>query len=215
MILLAILIPVTLGYGVTGLALALFAAGAAAGFIARGGAGMGFGAGARAGAIFMLFLLTSWALVQFQAQDPSGILSSPWILPFVPYIAGMSDMWDTLFTLTQPLLGGLSATVGGGLFVDLILQIIFPALVAAAGGIVGGSIAGAPKRAPMPTPANPYPTAVPQAYPGGDPYASGNPYPAAGSAAYLCPWCNLKVLPHMEMCWNCGGPLQMPPPPAQ
>lgn len=216
--LLALLVPVVIAYDLTGFALALVGAGVVAAIVARGGGSMGFGAGARAGAIFMLLLLTAWALVEFQGADPSGVLASPWIEPFLPYIVGMASLWDSLLALTQPILGGFAALVGGGLFVDLILQIVFPAVLAGAGGVLGGIIAGKPTMEPMPAGGLPQAGAYPQGYAQAYPQAYPETYsnnPHAGGSAYLCPWCGLKVLPHMEMCWNCGGPLQLPPPPAQ
>lgn len=207
LILIAILVPFTVEYGATGFILSLVVAGVAAGALARGGAGMGFGSGARAAAIFMLFLLTSWALVLFRDQGVSDLLSSQWLQPFAPYILAMATLWDVLTVAMDPYLGGLISMAGGDMFVDLILRIVVTSLAAGFAGALGGAVAGKPRPLPTPTP-NPYDlSAYPQA-------GYGNPRLGDPGAAYLCPWCGLKVLPHMELCWNCGGPLQLPPPPA-
>ncbi len=207
LILLAILVPFTLEYGAMGLILSLVVAGVAAGGLARGGMGMGFGSGARAAAIFMLFLLTSWALVLFRDQGISDLLSSQWLQPFVPYIVAMASLWDVMSAAMDPYLGGIISMAGGDMFVDLILRIVTTSVVAGFGGLLGGAVVGKPRSLPTPGP-SPYDL---QAYPQ---RAYGNPQLGDQSMAYLCPWCGLKVLPHMELCWNCGGPLQLPPPPA-
>ncbi len=208
LILLAVLVPTTRGYEATGFILSLAVAGVAAGALARGGLGMGFGAGARAAAIFMLFLLTSWALVLFRDQGVSDLLSSSWLQPFVPYILAMAELWEGLAAALDPYLLGFINMVGGGMFADLILRIVAPVLVAGFTGVLGGAIGGKPRMAETGITESPeYASAYSQR-----PY--GNPYPGVGMEAYLCPWCGLKVLPHMELCWNCGGPLQLPPPPA-
>ncbi len=169
---------------------------------------MGFGAGARAAAIFVLFLLTSWALVLFRDQGVSDLLSSSWLQPFVPYILAMASLWSAVSTAMDPYLLGFINMVGGDMFVDLILRIVVVSVAGGLAGTVGGAVVGKPKSLPTPPAAGPYDTsAYPQT-------AYGNPQLGGSAAAYLCPWCGLKVLPHMELCWNCGGPLQLPPPPA-
>ncbi len=169
---------------------------------------MGFGAGARAAAIFVLFLLTSWALVLFRDQGVSDLLSSSWLQPFVPYILAMASLWSAVSTAMDPYLLGFINMMGGDMFVDLILRIVVVSVAGGLAGTVGGAVVGKPKSLPTPPAAGPYdPSAYPQT-------AYGNPQLGGSAAAYLCPWCGLKVLPHMELCWNCGGPLQLPPPPA-
>lgn len=208
LVVLALVVPYTLEYGLMGFGLALFLAGITAGAVARGGSRTGMGSGARAAGIFMLLLLISWALVLMQDQGLIDFTSTPEMAEFMPYVLLMETLWERISALLDPVVGILVTMVGGDLLVDLLLKVAAPAVPAAIGGAISGAAAGRPAPRPLPvavTPQQmPYP---PQQYPG-----MSNPGPPP-ELAFLCPWCGLRVLPHMVKCWNCGGPLQIPPPP--
>lgn len=208
LVVLALTVPYTLQYGLMGLGLALFMAGMAAGAVARGGSRTGMGAGARSVAVFMLLLLVSWALLLLQEQGLIDLSATPELAEFVPYVALMESLWERISLLLDPVVGFFVALVGGDLLVDILLKVAFPAIPAAVGGGLTGAVAGRPEPRPIPAAVAPqqapYP---PMYYPG-----TQNPGPPP-ELAFLCPWCGLKVLPHMVKCWNCGGPLQIPPPP--
>ncbi len=208
LIIMVVLVPYALDYGLMGLGLSLFAAGLAAGALARGGASGGLGAGARAAGIFMLILLISWALFLLQDRGLIDFASTPEMAEFVPYVMLMEGLWDQISLTLDPVLQGFIALAGGDLFVDLILHVVAPAIPAAIGGAVSGAAAGRPRPRPLPMAVNPHyvPPYNPQ-------YQAVNPNPTPPAMDYVCPWCGLKVLPHMVQCWNCGGPLQLPPPP--
>ncbi|MFQ5838863.1 MAG: hypothetical protein ACE5HJ_08825, partial [Thermoplasmata archaeon] len=206
---LAIFVPYTLDYGLMGFGLSLFVAGLVAGGVARGGARIGAGSGARAAGIFMLLLLISWALILLGDQGLLDFSSSPEVAEFMPYVVLMEGLWERIATLLEPTLQVFVAMAGGDIFVELLLKVLAPAIPAAIGGAVAGAATGRPEPRPLPVAVNPQ-----YAPPYSPPYYPGNPSPSPPpELAYLCPWCGLKVLPHMVKCWNCGGPLQLPPPP--
>jgi hypothetical protein len=207
LVVLALLVPYTLEFGLMGFGLALFLAGLAAGALARGGPRTGMGAAARAAGVFMLLLLISWALLLLMDQGLVDLTSAPEVAEFVPYFLMMEGLWERISTMLDPVLRVLVDMAGGDLLVDLLLKVLAPAIPAAIGGSISGAMAGRPEPRPLPVAVTaqqaPYP---PQMY-------AGMVERAPPELAYLCPWCGLRVLPHMVKCWNCGGPLQIPPPP--
>ncbi len=229
LVFLGLVVPYALGYGLMAFAAALVFAGVLAGAMARGGARMGAGAGARAAGFFMLLLLLSYAVILLSNQGFFDLNASPEMARLVPYVMLMEGLWSRIGLLMQPVLGQLIALTGGDVFVELLLLVSVPAIGAALGGALAGAVAGRPAARPVPmnmapNPPNPphmHPEYPPGMAPGqtfaqpGDP---GMPPEAAamlpGEMDYLCPWCGLRVLPDMERCWSCEGPLDaLPPPP--
>jgi hypothetical protein len=225
---LALVVPYALAYGLMAFAGALVFAGILAGAMARGGARMGAGAGARSAGFFMLLLLLSYAVILLSNQGLFDLSASPEMARLVPYVMLMEGLWSRIGLLMQPVLGQLIALTGGDVFVELLLLVSLPAIGAAFGGALAGAMAGHPAARPVPMHMPPYPPYPPHGFPGyppamppeqpfvrpGDP---GLPPEAAamlpGEMDYLCPWCGLRVLPDMERCWSCEGPLDAVPPP--
>ncbi|MFQ5919935.1 MAG: hypothetical protein ACE5I4_07825 [Thermoplasmata archaeon] len=228
LVFLGLVVPYALGYGLMAFAGALVFAGILAGAIARGGARMGAGAGARSAGFFMLILLLSYAIVLLSNGGFIDLSASPEMARLVPYVLLVEGLWSRIGVLMQPVLGQLIALTGGDVFVELLLLVSLPAIGAALGGALGGAVAGHPAAKPVPMnmapyPAYPahlfpeYPPAMPPEQPfvrpgdpGMPPEAPGMP---EGEMDYLCPWCGLRVLPDMERCWSCEGPLDAAPPP--
>lgn len=208
LIVLGVALPYVLPYGLAGFAGLLLLAGFLAGAVARGGGKMGAGAGARAAGGFMTLLLVAWTVLLLNDQGFLNLTSSPEMAEFVPYVLVMENLWERVSLVMQPILAALLSLTGGDLFVELLLLIALPAILAAVGGGLAGAAVGraAPRPAPMMARSGYGP--APQGGYGGN----VTPHPDAG---YACPWCGLRVLPHMVKCWNCAGPLQMPPPPAE
>ncbi|MEE9592022.1 MAG: hypothetical protein V3W28_00385 [Thermoplasmata archaeon] len=228
LVFLALVVPYALGYGLMALAGVLVLAGILAGAIARGGARMGAGAGARSAGFFMLILLLSYAIILLSNQGLIDLGASPEMARLVPYVLLMEGLWNQISLLLQPVLGQLIALTGGDVFVELLLLVSLPAIGAALGGALAGAVAG--HRAPPPIPMNmapypPYPPHLFPDYPG--PMPPQQPFVQPGEAMappgeasmpppemdYLCPWCGLRILPDMERCWSCEGPLEASPPP--
>lgn len=222
-IVLVIVIPYTLAYGIVGLGLALLVAGLVAGALARGGAALGFRAGARAAGLYMLLLLGSWALLILQDMGMVDFASVPELAEFMPYLTLLGSQWDSISQTLIPFLQNFTSMAGGDRFVGLILRVAIIIIPAGIGGAVSGAATGRPEPRPLPMDFNPHymPGYAPDYYldpphPGGPNPGGPNPGgPNLGppELAYSCPWCGLRILPHMMKCWNCGGPLEMPPPP--
>ncbi len=207
-ILLIVLVPYSLDYGMLGLAISLVLAGVVAGALARGGTGMGFGAGARAAAYFVLLLLSSLALILLEDSGMIDLSSSPEVGEFMPYIVLMESLWGRISATLSPVLQGVVPMFGGDRLVEIIVRVVAVVLPAGVGGALSGAVVGRPQPRPLPMDMSPY-------YPEGPyaPYQYDSPEPEPPGMAYNCPWCGYRILPHMVECWNCGGPLQMPPPP--
>lgn len=203
-VLLVLAVPFALPYGLLGFGGVLFLAGVLAGAVARGGARMGVGTGGRAVAAFMLLLLVSWTVLLLNEGGYLNLTANPDLAELVPYVALAENLWVQVSNVMYPLLSAILVLVGGDMLVDLLLRVVLPTLPAAVGGALAGALVGraAPRPLPMaPLPAGPYldPSFVPS---------------APQEVGYLCPWCGLRVLPQLVQCWNCGGPLQLPPPPS-
>ena len=228
LVFLGLVVPYALGYGLMAFGGALVFAGMLAGGIARGGARTGAGAGARSAGFFMLLLLLSYAVVLLSNQGIFDLSASPEMARLVPYVMLMEGLWSRIGLLMQPVLGQLIALTGGDVFVELLLLVSLPAIGAALGGALAGAVAGHPAQRPIPMNMTPYPPYAAQAYPEyamamppEPPYVGpgegGVPPERAGMSPpemdFLCPWCGLRVLPDMERCWSCQGPLDASPPP--
>lgn len=217
-VLLLVLVPYTLGYGIAGLAGALIFAGALAGSLARGGTSMGFGAGARAATGFSLLLLTAWSILLLQESGMLDLTSSPQMAEFVPYVLLIESLWQNVSQALDPLVQSLSAMFGGDRIVDLLLRVVFLIIPGGLGGAMAGTVVGGrPQRIGPAMPPGYGPGYGPGYVPGyGQEYHPGNPYGdptyAPQEQQYLCPWCGLSVTSTMDLCWNCGGPLGPPAP---
>lgn len=215
-ILLVVLVPYSLDYGLMGLALTLLGAGVAAGVLAHGGAGLGFRVGARAAAFYVLLLLTSWAVLLMQEAGFVDLTAYPEISEFVPYLLMMQDLWARISLALNPVVEGLVAIVNLS-FVDLLARAAAAIIPAGIGGALSGAFSGRPTPRPVPPaemgygPEMPY---GPQMEYGPDPvYEYGGPDPMLSpGTGYECPWCGVNIAPDMDDCWNCGGPLRLPPP---
>ncbi len=205
-VLLAVLVPYSLDYGVIGLGLVLVGAGVLSGAVARGGPGMGFGAGARAAATFVLILLASLAL---SLLEDSGMidLSSPQFSEFMPYVIMMESLWGRISVTLSPIVESFISLMGGDRFVDLIVRVVTVIIPAGIGGALSGAVIG--KAALRPPSISVEPEYAQEAIPPEGYVTPQSPV----EVDYQCPWCGFGVSPHMMTCWNCGGPLQLPPPP--
>lgn len=205
-IVLAVGVPYGLEYGLVGFGGVLLLAGLLGGLAARGGARMGVGVGARAVGGFMLLLLVDWTILLLDDAGFIALSSSPEMAEFVPYMILLENLWVQVGVVMQPVVDLLLALVGGDQFLDLLLRVGLPTLPGAVGGALAGAAVGRPAPQPLPMAVQRPPRPYPDLY-----YGPGNPGPQ--ERGFLCPWCGLKVLPHMVKCWNCGGPLRLPPPP--
>ncbi len=204
-VLLVVFVPYSLDYGLMGLALTLLVAGVAGGVLAHGGTGLGFRVGARAASIYVLILLSAWAVLLLQDAGMLDLTAYSELAEFVPYLLMMRDLWARIALAMGPVVDGLVAMINLT-FVDLLIRAAAVIIPAGIGGAVSGAFSGSPTPRPVAGP--------PEAAYWPDPvYEYGGPNPMPPGPGYECPWCGVNISPDMDDCWNCGGPLRMPPPP--